>query len=220
MAETFVARHLQPADRLAEAMCGLIMVLTFTLAAAPNVAAGPEGVRELLVGALGCNIAWGIIDGTIYVLNQLLARGRTSRVVGEVQQAPTPDAKLARVRQALEPALERVSTAAARDRLYRDVVDVTGSLERTRPRLERGDLMGGVAVFLLNFGAAIPAIIPFLVLGDPRVALRVSNAVLLAMLFGVGYSWGRLTGSNRWVVGSVLLLIGLLLVGIAIPLGG
>ena len=53
---------LDPSERTAEVLFGLIMVLTFTgsLSAAE---AGPDDIRAMLIGALGCNIAWGIIDG-------------------------------------------------------------------------------------------------------------------------------------------------------------
>jgi len=52
------------------------------------------------------------------------------------------------------------------------------------------------------------------------VALRVSNLLLLTMLFLVGYLWARATHSNPWIVGSILLLVGLVMVAIAMALGG
>ena len=50
----FVKRYLDPADRLEEVLCGLIMVLDFTLIGGLTAGAGKQGVRHLLVGALGC----------------------------------------------------------------------------------------------------------------------------------------------------------------------
>ena len=53
---------LDPIERISEVLFGLIMVLTFT--GSLSVAeAGREDVRVMLLGALGCNLAWGIIDG-------------------------------------------------------------------------------------------------------------------------------------------------------------
>ena len=53
---------LSPIERVSEVLFGLIMVLTFTgsLSAAES---GRAEVRTMLIGALGCNIAWGLIDG-------------------------------------------------------------------------------------------------------------------------------------------------------------
>src|SRR5438094_10039595 len=57
-------RVLEPIDRVSEVLFGLIMVLTFT--GSLSVAeAGRENIRTMLIGALGCNLAWGIIDGVL-----------------------------------------------------------------------------------------------------------------------------------------------------------
>jgi hypothetical protein len=58
----FTERHLDPGSRFGEILFGLIMVLTVTLAAGFNVAEGRKGVRQLLLAAIGSNVAWGIID--------------------------------------------------------------------------------------------------------------------------------------------------------------
>jgi len=71
-------RALEPIDRISEVLFGLIMVLTFTgsLSAAES---GRAEVREMLVGALGCNLAWGIIDAIMYLMGSLAERSRTTR---------------------------------------------------------------------------------------------------------------------------------------------
>src|SRR5213076_2072445 len=68
-------RVLEPIDRVSEVLFGLIMVLTFT--GSLSVAeAGREDVRTMLIGALGCNLAWGIIDGIVYLMGCLAEKGR------------------------------------------------------------------------------------------------------------------------------------------------
>src|SRR5215470_8910076 len=68
-------RVLDPMDRISEVLFGVIMALTFTLtfavATADNMA-----VRTMLFAALGCNLAWGIIDGGVYLLARLNSQGR------------------------------------------------------------------------------------------------------------------------------------------------
>jgi VIT1/CCC1 family predicted Fe2+/Mn2+ transporter len=62
-------------SRISEVLFGLIMALTFTRTL--DVASGGrEEARMLLVGAIGCNIAWGIVDAVMYLLNVLVERGR------------------------------------------------------------------------------------------------------------------------------------------------
>ena len=58
-------RILSPIERVSEVLFGLIMVLTFTgsLSAAES---GEAEVRAMLVGAIGCNLAWALIDVIMY----------------------------------------------------------------------------------------------------------------------------------------------------------
>src|SRR6478672_7118561 len=71
-------RLLGPSERIGEALFGLIMVLTFT--GSLSVAdAGRDDVRAMLIGALGCNIAWGIIDAVFYLMGCLADKGDSIR---------------------------------------------------------------------------------------------------------------------------------------------
>src|SRR6476619_7093075 len=79
-------RVLEPHERIAEVVFGLIMVLTFT--GSLSVAeAGRDDIRAMLIGALGCNIAWGIIDGVLYLMGCLAERGRSLATYRAVRQA-------------------------------------------------------------------------------------------------------------------------------------
>src|ERR1700740_1360880 len=65
---------LEPTETISEILFGLIMVLTFTCSLSVRCA-GREQVRTLLIGALGCNLAWGIIDGYMHLLHCFVERG-------------------------------------------------------------------------------------------------------------------------------------------------
>ncbi len=60
-------RVLAPNERVAEVLFGLIMVLTFT-GSLSIAEADRADVRTMLLGALGCNIAWGLIDWILYLM--------------------------------------------------------------------------------------------------------------------------------------------------------
>ena len=68
-------RILDPMDRISEVLFGLIMALTFTCTLGVATASHIE-VRTMLIGALGCNLAWGIIDGGVHLLARLNECGR------------------------------------------------------------------------------------------------------------------------------------------------
>jgi hypothetical protein len=60
-------RILEPMDRISEVLFGLIMALTFTLTLGV-VTADRIQVRTMLFAALGCNLAWGIIDAGVFLM--------------------------------------------------------------------------------------------------------------------------------------------------------
>src|SRR5690348_202200 len=68
-------RVLEPMERISEVLFALIMVLTFTCSFSA-AGAGRQEVRTLLFAALGCNIAWGIIDAVLYLMGNFSAFGQ------------------------------------------------------------------------------------------------------------------------------------------------
>ncbi len=213
-------RHLGPTESLSEALFGLIMVLTFTVGAGLIVQEGEEATRQMLLGILGCNIAWGLIDGAMYVMNCLFERSRKVRLLEMIQKTGDEGYALGVIGNEFDEALEPLTRPDEREHLYRAVLERLKQMKPERTRVKKEDLYGALACFWLVFLTTIPAVVPFLIFQDRFTALRASNLLLLGMLFWVGYLWGRATHGNPWVFGSALLLLGLVLVGIAIPLGG
>ena len=57
---------LSPVDRISEMLFGLLMALTFT--GAVSVAeSGKAEIRTMFLAALGCNLAWGLVDAIMYL---------------------------------------------------------------------------------------------------------------------------------------------------------
>jgi VIT1/CCC1 family predicted Fe2+/Mn2+ transporter len=219
--ESFVRKYLDPASRLGEILFGLIMVLTATLTAGLTVAEGKAGVHQLLLSALGCNIAWGIIDAIMYIMNCITERGRRARLLQKIQSAPDSQTALDLIRDEVEPEFESVTTQEDRDTFYQSILKHAAQVESSKPGvLTREDLYGALACFWLVFISCLPAAVPFLIFSKPAVALRVSNFLLIAMLFWVGQKWAKYAQTNRLVTGLAMVAIGLALVGVAVLLGG
>ena len=79
-------RVLEPYERISEVLFALIMVLTFTGSLSVAGADRAE-VRTMLIGALGCNLAWGIIDGILYLMGCLSEKGRGIRTLRALRKA-------------------------------------------------------------------------------------------------------------------------------------
>ncbi len=209
-------RVLDPMDRISEILFALIMALTFTctlgVATADNIQ-----VRTMLIGALGCNLAWGIIDAGVFLMARLNERGRNLMRWRAVRDAADPDAAQRVIADALPPPLASVLSSGQLESMRQGLLRLP---EPDHPRLTRRDGLGALAICLLSFLSTFPIVIPFMFIGDARIALRVSNAVAIAMLFLCGYAFGRCAGFRPWAMGLAMVVVGGLLVGIAIALGG
>lgn len=209
-------RILAPVDRISEVLFGLIMVLTFT-GSLGVAGAGRGEVRTMLLGALGCNLAWGIIDGLLYLMSDLAHTARGLAVLRAIRRTADPQVARHRIAEALPApiadALEPAELESLRQRLVR-LPDVA------RPALGGADWMGALAVCLLVFLSTLPAAVPFMVIADGRLALRVSNGVAVAMLFICGVAYGRLVGRSPWLFGLITIVVGLILVALTMALGG
>jgi hypothetical protein len=218
---SFLDKYLDPATSMGEVLFGLIMTLTFTLGAGITIQEeGREGARQLLIATIGCNVAWGVIDGVFYMLGQLFERGRRRRVVQFVRSATKDADAEALVAGELDDVIEKVMTPEERQVLYGRIVQQVRSGEMAPNPITRADVMGGIASFWLVFLASLPAAIPFLFIDDANFALRVSNAILLGLLFVAGYRFARYTTARPALTGLLFLLFGAALVAMAIALGG
>ena len=215
-----VRKYLEPGESLAEILFGLIMTLTFTLGAGLLVEEGPQAVRQLLVATVGCNIAWGIIDGALYVVGQIFERGRMARLGDMIRRADTEDAAAAIVEQELDELVGVTVDEGDRADLYRRMARHVRASAPRLPRVIHADLYGAIAVFWLVFFFSIPAALPFLFIDNAWMALRVSNGILICLLFVVGYRWAQYTALRPWRTGLTLLVGGVAMVAIAITLGG
>jgi len=210
-------RILEPISRVSETLFGVIMVLTFTLSL--SVAeAGRTDVRIMLIGALGCNIAWGIIDAVLYLMGCLAEKSRANELFRGMLKAMDPQHARRLISAALPPAVAQVIEPGELDSIHQRL--------KTLPEppayamLHRDDWRGAIGVFLLVFLSTFPLTIPFVFMQNAGPALRVSNAIAIVLLFILGYTFGQITGRRPWVMGVAMVILGTILVGICLALGG
>ncbi len=216
----FIARHLTAGERLGELLFGLIMTLTFTLTAGFVVGEEREAVRELLLATIGCNVAWGIIDGGLLVLGRAFDRGRFARIGRVIRTNPEKTEALAAVAGELDEYLDQVTSSRSRQALYHEVIETVRSSPPGNLGIRGEDWLAALGVFWLVVFASFPAALPFVFIEEPWLALRVSNAVLLVLFFVIGYRWAAYTSITPWKAATSLTLFGVTMVAAAIALGG
>ena len=208
---------LEPYDRISEVLFGLIMVLTFT-GSLSIAEGGREAVRKMLLGALGCNLAWGLIDGILYLMGCLAEKSKGRITLLAVRKATEPQTAQRLIADALPPLVASILQPAELETMRQRLNDLPEP-----PRLAKlgnSEWLGAFGVFLLVFLSTFPVVVPFLFMQNAWLALRVSNAIAIAMLFLTGFAFGRVTGRHPWIMGIALVLLGSILAGLTMALGG
>lgn len=209
-------RVLNPVDRASEILFGLIMVMTFT----GSLSAGQAGradVKAMLIGALGCNLAWGIIDAVMFFMSSMAERKLSEHTVRAVRRSENAAAARSIIADALPPLVLPALLPGDLDRIRLHLLSLPA--EDVRARVQARDFIGASAVFLLIFLLTFPVAAPFLFITSAVTALRVSNAIAIGMLFLTGYALGRHAGKPLRI-GFLMVAVGLGMVAIAIALGG
>jgi hypothetical protein len=209
-------RVLDPIDRVSEILFGLIMVLTGT-STLSVLTAGRAEVQAMIVAALGCNLAWGIIDAGLYLMDCLAERGRNLLTLRAVQQSGPPEGRKA-LAEALPPALSSVLTETELETMRSKLAELPPP--QAAPRLTMDDWLGALAVCLLVFLSTFPVVAPFFFADTIQPALRISNAIAIVMLFLCGHVFAQSAGMRPWPTGLAMVAIGVALTGVAILLGG
>jgi VIT1/CCC1 family predicted Fe2+/Mn2+ transporter len=210
-------RVLNSIDRVSEVLFGLIMVLTFT-GSLSIAEAGREDVRTMLIGALGCNLAWGIIDAMLYLMGRLADRSHGLATYLAVRKAADPQEAQRLVADALPPVVASIMEAAELDTIRRRLMQLPEPPERAH--LSGDEWLGSIGVFLIVFVSTFPVVIPFMLMQNVGPAMRVSNAIAIVMLFLTGYAYGSITGRHPWLVGLGMVVVGSILVAMTMALGG
>ena len=193
------------------------MVLTVT-GSLPVARGGSTDVHTLLMATLGCNLAWGVIDAAMYLMACFSERGHDILMVRMVRRVADPQTARHIIAGTLPPLLA--------SHLPETDLEVIRQRLKQLPEppahsgLKKQDWLGALGVLLLVFVSTLPVVVPFAVIKEARLALRISNGVAIAMLFLAGHRLGRYTGYQPWKMGLLLVLIGITMVGIAIGLGG
>lgn len=208
---------LSPLDRASELIFGLFMALTFVgVISVAN--AGRDALRTVLFAALGCNLAWGLVDAVMYLVRTITERGRLLTLVRSVRAARDVGSARALVASSLAPAMAKLVSDAETEAIRMRLVALSDVPDR--PRLNRGDLLAALGIFLIVVGSTFPVALPFVLIDHARTALAVSRAIALAMLFVCGLVLGRYAGYGSWKTGAMMAGLGAGVIAAVVALGG
>lgn len=210
------SRVLDPVDRVTEVIFGLLMAMTFT-GTISVATADQEAERTMMIAALGCNLAWGLADAVMYLLRTVIERTRNRTLFTGLCGGADAATGQALIADALPPRIAAAAGTEGLEMLRRNLI--ASPLPRHR-LLGLEDFKGALGVFLLVVISTFPLVVPFLLLEQTTLAVRISNLVGIVVLFVAGWILARYAGAKPWQGGIALAVTGTLLISAIIALGG
>jgi hypothetical protein len=209
--------ELDKPSRISEILFGLIMVLTFTGTISASTA-GKQEVRELLWAALGCNIAWGLVDGIMYLMDVLVGRAYSVMQLNRIKKSKNTAESRDIIRDNLTPLVADLMENEDIDRLDEKLKNLPEVSVRKTFILK--DFLIAGQIFILVFLVTLPVALPFLFIDNVALAMRVSNGIALLLLFMGGFSLARYSGLRPVITALTYTSIGVFLVALTMALGG
>jgi hypothetical protein len=208
---------LSPVDRVSEMLFGLFMALTF-IGAVSVADPGRAQIKELFVTALGCNLAWGLVDAVMYLVRTVTNRGRSITLARSIREAPDAETGRKHLERSLPPITASLVSPVELEAVRGKIVALP-SLP-ARPTLGGKDGLAALGIFLLVVLATFPVVLPFAFMTDVAMAKNVSRGLALVMLFFGGLALGRYAGYGSWKVGFMMAGLGTAVVIAINALGG
>jgi len=212
-----VGRLLDPVDRISEILFGLIMAVTI-VGSLSVATAGQNEVRTIAFAALGCNLAWGLVDAVMYAVRTVTERTRNRTLARLIVDAEAPRAHEL-IAEAMPTHIAALSGPEELEGMRRRLVESRG--EHRRAILGPRDFLEAIVVFALVVVATFPVVAPFFLIEEVALAMRVSQGLALAMLFAAGVALGKYGGHERPLVAGIAMgVLGAVLVAAVKALGG
>ena len=209
------SRFVDPVNRVSEILFGLIMAVTI-VGSLSIATAGRGEVRTVLMAALGCNLAWGLVDAVMYLVRTLTERTRNRALAKQVAGADKEEGHRL-IMAALPEHVAAITGPSELEGMRRRLL----GLAAPQRGLGRDDYIAAVGIFLLVVTATFPVVLPFLLTSNTALAMQSSRIITLAMLFAAGFTLGRYAGHAHPVrIGLVMLAFGAALILTVIALGG
>ena len=139
------------------------------------------------------------IDAGVFLMARFNQRGRIAMQLRALRTADNIDAHRM-ISDSLPPVVASVMPADQLEFIRKRLLKLP---EPERPRLSKRDGLGAIGICLLSFLSTFPIVIPFILIGDARLALRLSPMPLPSQCYScadmrLGVTPGIDRGSRGW----------------------
>ncbi|MDD1752299.1 MAG: hypothetical protein LUQ38_04330 [Methanotrichaceae archaeon] len=203
-----------------EPMFGVIMVVCFTsvLRAYPDVA--DQVIGNVLLSALFCCIAWGLVDGIFYAWEAHYELDRKKKLLTRVQAPNDPNEARELVEDHLGDTIVDLMEEKDKEQIYQIVEKNVAGIDLGHVSIKE-DMVTVLIAFGLVVGSSIIVMVPFLVVSPVMNALIISNITGILLLFIMGY-WREEDRriSKKLITGGLTAFVALIITIVTIRLGG
>jgi hypothetical protein len=116
---------------------------------------------HMVIAALGCNFAWGIIDAGMYLMARLGERGHNFLMAKGIREAPDPKSAHRIIANGLPAVLASVFGPAQLE-LVREKINQMSPSDLS-PKLTGRDFVGASGICILVILSTFPVVLPFVV---------------------------------------------------------
>lgn len=200
-----------------EALFGVLMVLTFTNTFSV-IKAGNHLVDDMLLGAVCCNLACGLLDGCFFILGAMIERSHHRTLVKAIRGSHDTRVMEQALTEVLPEFMNGLLAPADGAKLRERILDLPEPKRSDLPTW--ADIKGALAVLLWVLVVTFPVVLPFVFLDHPLISLRVSNGLAIIMLGVIGQRIAAYAGFRTWPAIIFMMLFGTSMVLVTIALGG
>jgi hypothetical protein len=207
---------LDPVYRASEVIFGLLMAMSF-IGSISVATDGREEVRTLLIAALGCNLAWGLVDAVMHLVATNTQKRRTFALLRQLHGGDPATGRALLADELPDPLVSRAGEEG--------LEQLRQHLLKVPPDAAPGSFTGrdvgdSIVVFFLVVLSTFPLVVPFMLTDDTANALLWSRLVAVGMLFIAGATLARYSSGNLLLNGLAMSAIGALLMAAIMALGG
>ncbi len=215
-----VTKHIGPTYALQEILYGLIMALGTISTVSIGIGLDSNSRYTLIVAAVGVNITWGLADMIMYMLTKNFDRMRHQQLADAIISEPDEDWPLDVIEYDLSDTIVETLDPADRHRIYRDIMDSESRAVGRPLRFSVGHFYGGLACLLITILAALPLVVPLLLITSLSLGLRVASLLAVGLLFLAGYLWAPYAGLRKEWAGLGMMGVGAVITLATLVLGG
>jgi VIT1/CCC1 family predicted Fe2+/Mn2+ transporter len=218
-------KYLSLSDRWTEIITGIIMTTAVIGATRIGIGSGHTDFLIIFSAAIGCDIAWGLVDGVLYIFGELTDRGRHVQLLKNLKaiedQDNAVDLVIKKIDQELDPPILEHFNHEDKVRISQGVVKFSSKMTPENVHISKKDVFGGITIFFLDVVAGLVLLIPFFFLPTQMViAARISMVIALILLFIIGYQWAKIINRPKIQTGLIIMFLAIAIDVIVIILGG